>query len=192
MDKRNLDKTRQALIDSAESLMAESDTPEKVTSRAIAQKAGVNLAMINYCFGSRENLLYTVFRRIIVKAQSAQPKMIKILSSDMPPAEKLYNVHLGMMKLMLSHFSYAQAITRFIIMNRSLDSDLDSFELVRQHFNGIKSDEECRLITFQLTSLNELAVLRFTDLRVSCGIDLTDDDQLSAYLRNNINRFLEL
>lgn len=192
MDKRNLERTRLALLDSAESLMTEADTPEKVTSRAIAQNAGVNPAMINYCFGSRENLLYTVFRRLMEKALSGHPEMESILDSGIPPADKLYAVHFGMMKLMLSNFNYAQAITRFIIMNRSLESGLDSLELVKQHFAGTKTDEECRLITFQLTSLNELAVLRHDDLRSCCGTDLTDDKQLAAFLHANIDRFLEL
>ena len=108
------------------------------------------------------------------------------------PFEKLVAVHTGIMKLMLEHFNYAQAITKYIIMNRDLMTGLDSFELVKACFSGKKSDEECRLITFQLTSLHELSVLRHEELRKYCGTDLRDDAQLSAFVRRNIGKFLEI
>ncbi|MCI7350052.1 MAG: hypothetical protein MSH60_04775 [Ruminococcus sp.] len=34
-----------------------------MTSRVIAERAGVRLSMINYCFGSRECLLFEAFSR---------------------------------------------------------------------------------------------------------------------------------
>ena len=50
--------TKSKLIESTTRLMEELDDPMMVTSREIAREAGVKAAMINYCFGSRENLLY--------------------------------------------------------------------------------------------------------------------------------------
>ena len=52
MDKRNLEITKLALLDAAEKLMTGCDDPALVTSRTIAKEAGVNAAMINYCYGS--------------------------------------------------------------------------------------------------------------------------------------------
>ncbi len=192
MEKRDINKTRQSIVAAAEELMAENSDPDKVTSRTIAQRAGVNAAMINYCFGSREELLYTVFRGLLSKAQAARPELKELLNADIPPFEKLVAVHTGIMKLMLEHFNYAQAITKYIIMNRDLMTGLDSFELVKACFSGKKSDEECRMITFQLTSLHELSVLRHEELRKYCGTDLRDDAQLAAFARRNIGKFLEI
>lgn len=192
MEKRDINKTRQAIIAAAEELMAENSDPDKVTSRIIANRAGVNAAMINYCFGSREELLYTVFRGLLSKAQAARPELKELLDAEIPPSEKLIAVHIGIMKLMLEHFNYAQAITKYIIINRDLMTGMDSFALVKACFSGKKSDEECRLITFQLTSLHELSVLRHEELRRSCGTDLRDDAQLEAFVRRNIGRFLDI
>ena len=61
--KRDLEATRNALLNSTAKLMTDCSEPSEVTSRAIAKESGVNLAMINYCFGSREGLLYEVFRK---------------------------------------------------------------------------------------------------------------------------------
>ena len=54
-DKLNITKTK--LINATYKLVHECEDPAEVTSRAIANEAGVKLAMINYCFGAREALL---------------------------------------------------------------------------------------------------------------------------------------
>lgn len=46
--KRDLEATRNALLNSTAKLMTDCSEPSEVTSRAIAKESGVNLAMINY------------------------------------------------------------------------------------------------------------------------------------------------
>ena len=53
--------TKEKLINAAMELMDECADGSEVTSRAIAARADVKLSMINYCFGSREALLFEAF-----------------------------------------------------------------------------------------------------------------------------------
>ena len=55
--------TKDRLLDATFRLMEESDDPLTVTSRQIASAADVKPSMINSCFGSRENLIYSVFQK---------------------------------------------------------------------------------------------------------------------------------
>ena len=55
--------TKDQLMDATFSLMEEKEDPFQVTSREIASRAGVKPSMINYCFESRENLIYMTFQR---------------------------------------------------------------------------------------------------------------------------------
>ena len=55
--------TKEKLIAAASKLIDGCDDPFKVTSRQIAEESGMQAAMINYCFGSRESLIYEVFHR---------------------------------------------------------------------------------------------------------------------------------
>ena len=55
--------TKEKLIDATFALMEEADDPLNVTSRQIAERAGTKPSMINYCFGSRENLIYQTFQK---------------------------------------------------------------------------------------------------------------------------------
>ncbi len=189
--KRDLDATKKALLDAAAKLMTMCGDPAEVTSRAIAKESGVNLAMINYCFGSREGLLYEVFQKLLEDVQMSDTKFIEIMSSGLPPKRKLAELHYKMMKLMIENYNYSKAVTKYILFNRNENFGMESLPFIAEHYKGRKTTEECRLIAFELTSLNELAVLRYEELKKSCGIDLTDDKTLKKYVFQNINRFLD-
>ncbi len=188
--KRDADKTRQALIDAAERLMTHCDDPSLVTARAITKEANVNLAMINYFFGSREGLIFEVFSKLQREAAEKDPGFSKILEGGIPPKEKLKELHFRSMKLMLEKYSYCKALTKYILINRSINGERGSVRFIEEHFKGKKTEGECRLIAFELSSLHELAVLRKDELRDICGIDLSDDSILKRYINENVDRFL--
>jgi AcrR family transcriptional regulator len=59
------ERARMRILDTAETLFAEAG-PAAVTLRSIAAAAGVNVAAVNYYFGSKENLFEEMFVRRIV------------------------------------------------------------------------------------------------------------------------------
>lgn len=190
MDKRNLETTKDALLKAAEKLMIEHGDLAEVTSRAISGEAGVNLAMINYCFGSREALLFEVFKKFQSKVLNLNPVFKEIINGDIPPKEKLILLHYESMKIMLQNFKYVKAVTKFALLDRSISAERGSLPLIKEHFCKRKTEPECLFIAYQISSLHELAVLRHEEIRDVCGIDLTDDEILKKYVTDNINRFL--
>lgn len=188
--KRDLEKTRTALLDAAEKLMSECDDPSEVTARAITREAGVNLAMINYCFGSREELLYEVYERIHRSALTLDPAIGDIIKGDISPKEKLAELHYHTMKLMLSYSKYCSALTKYILVTRKIGDKRSSVQFIQQYYGSRRTEGECRLIAFELSSLHELAVLRHEEIRDTCGIDLMDDDVLRKFVFDNIDRLL--
>ena len=83
--KRDIERTKKQLLEAAEKLMKDCDAPSEVTSRAITEAAGVNLAMINYCFGSREKLLAEVFSKLLNKAAAADKRFSEVMGSQLSP-----------------------------------------------------------------------------------------------------------
>ena len=190
MDKRNIESTREALLSAAEKLMAECSDPSEVTSRAITKEAGVNLAMINYCFGSREALLFEVFSRLQNEAEKQNPEFRIIIQSEMPPKQKLINLHFEAMKLMLKYGKYVKAITKYALLNRSISASRGSLPFIQAHFGNRKTESECRLIAYEISSIHELAMLRHDEIKAACGVDLTDEKVLLQYVTDHINMFL--
>ena len=85
--------TREKLLASTEKLIENTDDPFKVTSRQIAGESGMQAAMINYCFGSRENLIYRVFEKKYESALSDHNVLAIVNSDDLSPSDKLKNLH---------------------------------------------------------------------------------------------------
>lgn len=190
MDKRNLDATKAALLEAAKKLMSECDDLSEVTSRAISGEAGVNLAMINYCFGSREALLFKVFKKLQAEILSRNPVFEEIIKDDISPKEKLILLHYESMKIMLQNYKYVKAVTKFALLDRGISEERGSFSLIKRHFGGRKTDAECIFIAYQISSLHELAVLRHEEIKNTCGIDLSDDETLKKFVIDHINMFL--
>lgn len=190
MDKRNIEATQKALLNAAEKLMTECSDPSEVTSRAITKEAGVNLAMINYCFGSREALLFEVFSKLQNEAEKQNPAFGKILHSEIPPKQKLIKLHFEAMKMMLKYGKYVKAITKYALFGRSISASRGSLPFIQAHFGDRKTESECRLIAYEISSIHELAMLRQEEIKAACGIDLTDEKVLLQYVTDHINMFL--
>ena len=94
--------TKEKLIDAAFSLMEEMDDPFNVTSRQIAERAGTKASMINYCFGSRENLLYQTFRKQYMSFLN-EAEVAKLIASGIAPKELLKKLHFIVAKCLVEN-----------------------------------------------------------------------------------------
>ncbi len=88
--------TEQKIFDAATELFLEKGV-DRTSVREIASKAGINLALMNYYFRSKENLFDAIFSQL-VKQNSAE--LIRILDSDLELTEKIHqyvNVYIDML-----------------------------------------------------------------------------------------------
>ncbi len=77
--------TEQKIFDAATELFLEKGV-DRTSVREIAAKAGINLALMNYYFRSKENLFSAIFSKL-VKTNSEE--LIRILNSDLELYEKI-------------------------------------------------------------------------------------------------------
>ena len=190
MDRKNGESTERALKDAAKKLLLSCNDWTEVTARAITKEAGVNLAMINYCFGSKEALFFEVFRELEEEVKTCKPELVEILQSDMSPKEKLVECYFHMMKLMMEYYGMSQAVVKFIVMNKRLEMDDGTTALVREHFKGSKSEGECMLIAYEIARIHELLALRYNEIKETCGIDLMDDSVIRKTISENMDKYL--
>lgn len=186
--------TRQKLLDAVDSLITDSDDPIKVTSRQIAAVSGVQPAMINYCFGSRERLIYEVFLRKYEAALS-DAKVQKIVESDKSPKDKLKALHYVIASFLVKNYSFTKAITSFVLFERDLSKEQFSYALVKAHFAGRKgkdrkTDTECRMIAYELSTMLQLVLYRYEDMKKYMGLDLEDPKQLRKYIDMRVDLLL--
>ena len=181
--------TKEKLIAATEKLIANCDDPFKVTSRQIAEESGMQAAMINYCFGSREKLIYEVFHRYY-KAALHDANVEKILTSNISPKDKLKKLHYLVAKFLIDNHKLTVAITNLILFKRDLSEESVSFGFIKEHFKGTKTDAECRLIAYELSTMMQLIIYRKDDIRSGMGIDLDKDKQLKHYIDMRVDLLL--
>jgi len=81
--------TRDRILDTAERLFAEQGF-HVATLRQITQEAGVNLAAVNYHFGSKQALMRAIFKRRLDALNAARMKQLDIaLQTDPPELEEV-------------------------------------------------------------------------------------------------------
>ncbi len=181
--------TKEKLLDATFALMEEADDPLNVTSRQIAERAGVKPSMINYCFGSRENLIYQTFQKQYMSFLKDKD-VEKLIASDRAPRDLLKKLHFIVAKCLVENPKFTKAITGYVLFNRDLSQESFSFPYVKKHYAGKKTDEECRLIAYELSAMMQLIVFRKDDIRASFGIDLNNDEELQKYIDMRIDLLL--
>ena len=181
--------TKEKLVDATFALMEELDDPLNVTSRQIADRAGVKPSMINYCFGSRENLIYQTFQKQYMSFLKDKD-VEKLIASDLAPKELLKKLHFVVAKCLVENPKFTKAITGYVLFNRDLSQESFSFPYVKKHYAGKKSDEECRLIAYELSAMMQLIVFRKDDIKASFGIDLDNDKELQKYIDMRVDLLL--
>lgn len=181
--------TKEKLLNAAAELMNECSDSSEVTSRAISERAGVRLSMINYCFGSREALLFETFSRN-EKDYRDDPKIKSIILSDISPKEKLRKLHYTAAEFLVKEYKFTKAVTRFVLLNRDLSKEPSSLPFIRAHFGERKSEEECRVIAYELSSMMQLVICRLEDFSEFSGIDLRDREQLHRFIDMRIDMLL--
>ena len=181
--------TKDKLLESTFTLMEDLDDPLKVTSREIAAAAGVKAGMINYCFGSRENLIYQVFQKQYMSFIN-EKKVKKIVESDASPKDILKQLHFIVAKCLLDNPKFTKAITGFVLFKRDLSKESFSYPYVRKHYAGRRTDKECMLIAYELSSMMQLIIYRKDDIKASFGIDLNKEKELKKYIGMRIDLLL--
>lgn len=157
---------------------------KKITARIIAEKADVGLGLINYHFGSKENLIIECVQRIIGKVV-AEFHMIQHYKTD---KERLTVCATYVFNFL---FEYP-AISRISILG-----DLQNYTkncnsvLTQQGFSrslkGDISGDDKAILVFVLTAAMQTAFLGSDAAKQILGYDFTKSKDRSAYIKKLID-----
>lgn len=181
--------TKDKLITATIKLMEETDDPFLVTSREIAAEADCRPAMINYCFGSREELIYCVFEKLYTDYLKS-PEFTAIINSDISPKEVLKQLHFLVSGFLIDNYKFTKALTGFVLFKRNLSREAFSYQYVLRHYNGRKNEEECKVIAYELSTMMQLIIYRKDDFEKTFGIDLNNKDELRKLIDLRVDLLL--
>ncbi len=187
--------TREVIISVAtEMIQASGGNLQEITSRRIAERSGVGLGLINYHFGSKENLIAICVQRII--------NQVVMCFSPIQKYEKENNGLTDKERLA----DWAKQVYDFLFGNRAISyiSILGDMKNYHKQSNSVYTqkgfsrairsdmDEETKqTLVFILTSAMQIAFLAGNSSKEILGYDLTMKEQRDAYIDKVIEILFE-
>jgi len=178
---------KQALLDAAKALMEEAEKPEKITSRQIAARAGVNAAMINYYFGSKETLLSQAVGEILEVASGLFQSPPN--PAD-PPKERMRQILGEICQLVLKYRQYTKILVPHLLMEDEISLPQYVLPEIREHFGAHKSEVDCRIIAYEMISFLQLAFYRSDAFMRYTGINLSEERACNMLIDWELEQFL--
>lgn len=184
---------KELLIDQTIALIKESDgKPESITARAIAQRSNVALGLINYHFGSKDNLLAECSNKMINDLLSSmKPGLMKAKDDGLTDRERLT----GYAKQTFEYLFANRAIVKMSILSdfRSYGADTNS-ALTQRGFQmalrGDISEKSKRLIAFGLASSMQTAFLAADESKKITGYDLNTKKGRGSFIEDTVNMLM--
>ena len=189
------DEAKESIIQATIELIEASEgNTRNITARAIADKSGVSLGLINYHFGSKDNLIAICCSRIINKTlMSMSPANVDYTKDDgLTDKERL--------------ISYAKQTFEFVYANYStvkisILSDLQDYSpncnsaLTQKGFllalRGDMPEKQKKLIAFSLASIMQTAFLSGDNAKQITGYDLKIKKQRTAFITDTVTMLFE-
>lgn len=182
------DNVKEQLIQATIKLLRESENPDKITARQIVAQAKVNLAMINYYFRSKNELLNIAVGRI----WEDRANEMKVLY-DMPilPKEKLIRFLDKMMEIAEEYADIVKPAISYAVLEGDFEPYNYLLPIIRECYRYKKTDEECRLATFQMITTFQLIFLRSKQVSEFIGMDLTVKEQKDKLIQMVVGLYFD-
>jgi TetR/AcrR family transcriptional regulator, regulator of cefoperazone and chloramphenicol sensitivity len=178
--------TKQLILQTTLQLL-ETQGLTNVNIRKIAAQAGVNIAAVNYHFGSKDQVIYEALE---ILRNNFEAAFCHLRSSQKPPRERLVGFMTAYCETV---FTYPNLVKAFISQN--LNSDFqenysnfvrtEGLALIAQIINEIHpmDDEQLRMKAFQMMSSLVLILLVGKETAPVIGLDFTDKNTLAKYIQ---------
>lgn len=192
---RNNEKVKESIINAATELIEQSNGEIKaITARAIADKSGVALGLINYHFESKENLIAVCVQRII-------NKVLMCFSPD----KKDYNEDDGLTDkerlIFFAQQTFDFLYANYAIVKISILSDFKDYQPrsnsaftqmgFRLALRGNIPENQKQLITFSLASIMQTAFLSGENAKAITGYNLADKAERDLFISDTVTMLME-
>ncbi|MHA2287977.1 MAG: TetR/AcrR family transcriptional regulator [Promethearchaeota archaeon] len=187
--------TKQRIINATLELMRETGKTSEISVRKIVNRAGIKgVGLINYHFGTRENLINKAVRYDTNKLISGWDEIYEKMTQ--PPIEKMKLMLKGTGDLVDVNPLFGRISIIHDILNPAIDDNtVHSIEkymmIVREIYEGRKTEQEIKIITHILISAVQLSFLRADVTKDFLGFDYYDKEQRDTFIEKVIEIMFE-
>lgn len=177
---------KEKILDIAEQLLMENKDLSEVTNREIASLAGVNSALINYYYQSKENLM----RLAADRCMSHIGASLFDQNSSAVPSDRIKTMLKRFYKFCYQNPALAKIKVSSELKQGSVYTSQMLLPLFREHFGEMKSDMALKLLTFQLLFPLQIFFLNKEQFASYFGCDLSDYKMLDAIIDQLVDNII--
>lgn len=156
----------------------------EITSRKITERAQINLSTINYHFGSKDELLTTAVNKLI--RDTADVYFQSTNSIEKSPRDKLRDFLVNICDIVVSYKKYTKEIMPYILLNEEFTQAIEVLPLVKECLNKNRSEEECKIISYELISFMQLIFYRSDTFKTFAGINIMNKKERDMLINMQI------
>ncbi|WP_400239212.1 TetR/AcrR family transcriptional regulator [Methanomethylophilus alvi] len=179
--------TKERLLQSAERLMRGCESMDDVTSRAIAADSGVNQALINYHFGSKEGLMKAAMDRILEETAS---DLLSVRTGTGDPRGALQSFLVQMADITVRYEKYIRPFLPGMMAEGSLDTPLCIVPLFKEYFGDSRTEGECRLMACEVVTFLQMMFCRADEMLRFAGVDIRSKKDRDGIIDAQMDLFL--
>jgi len=180
------EETRERIIDTTKELLLTMKDPGKITARQIAAKAEVNLAMINYCFQSKEKLLKAATDEIV----SDEFAKLALDRSEASAKEQLKMLLYNISEVTLQFEKITRLSVPYLIFEAPIELPLMLLPYIRECFGEEADESQCRVISFELVNMLQVILYRRKDFSVYSGISMQTSNDVRCFINRQVDLLL--
>lgn len=183
---KNFD-NKQKILNAAWELLEETQDPNLVTVRRIAERAGVGIGLINYHFKSKDIMFMEATGEAMSKIANTWLSMSEVPGKS--PKENLKNMLITLSDMGSDYMHIIVMAARFELLGGKIKTPLYILSFINQ-ITGL-DDTSGRLLAFSLISALQSAVQKPDEFRVYSGFDLRKKIERDKAIELLINSFFK-
>lgn len=168
---------------------------EGVTIRKIASRAKVNIALINYHFGSKDNLISEALKILINVFKDA---FISLDDTTLPPRKRLENFIINYTKIAIQ---YPEIVKRVFLQNSfNFESQNEFLHFLKttgfikihhtlHEITGKTDNSELMAMMIQMMGSIIFPIIMFPELKKASGIDPSSPGAFENYIKLLIENY---
>jgi AcrR family transcriptional regulator len=168
---------KEQILDATVKLLLDAKDPENITVRDIAAAAGVQLAMINYYFHSKDELLYQAVG-VLRNKMAGDWLSVKGKGRKMNPYMRLREMLIALCGMSVKYSQYMRLTVEYELTRAEIVSTQHTLPLIREICGDKRSETAIRITAYEIISTLQLIFFRAKDISAYLGFDVLEHDRM--------------
>jgi AcrR family transcriptional regulator len=182
------DATKKRIMDVTLSLLENTENPEDITIRRIAEDAGIGIGLINYHFTSRDKLINEV---ISLKMNSLSGSMIHLEEQIVDPVKYLKEMLIMMSDIAIKNSKLNKISVEYELLHGDFKICLTLLPLLKKIFEERKTDTEIRFIAYQIITTTQSIYLRQDAFHMYAGVNIENKKERDMLLNQLVDNLVK-